>query len=128
MIDTNGTVAAGLVRRRRQRRQWSAADKQRIVAESLEPGASVSVVARRHDLNANLLFTWRRQRQKREAAAGEIAPAFVPLAIAGPSVPPAAIATGESRIEIVLGGGERVLVGADVDALALARFVKALRQ
>jgi transposase-like protein len=40
---------------RRRRRAWSAEEKHRIVAESLEPGASVSVVVRRHDLNSNLL-------------------------------------------------------------------------
>jgi transposase-like protein len=41
------------------RRSWSAEEKRRIVEESSRPGASVSVsvVARRHDLNANLLFT-----------------------------------------------------------------------
>ena len=42
------------------RRRWSEAEKRRIVAESYEPGVSVSVVARRHDLNTNQLFTWRR--------------------------------------------------------------------
>jgi transposase-like protein len=40
---------------------WSEEEKRRIVAETLEPGSSVSIVARRHDLNANLLFTWRRK-------------------------------------------------------------------
>src|SRR5215467_15053808 len=45
---------------RRRRRLWSDDEKRRIVAETLEPGASVSIVARRHDLNANMLFTWRR--------------------------------------------------------------------
>src|SRR5258707_3342469 len=44
-----------------RRRQRSEAERRRIVAESFEPGASVSVVARRHDVNANLLFTWRRR-------------------------------------------------------------------
>jgi transposase-like protein len=43
------------------RRSWSADEKRRIVEESFRPGASVAVVARRHDLNANRLFTWRRQ-------------------------------------------------------------------
>jgi Transposase/IS66 Orf2 like protein len=43
------------------RRRWSEEERRRIVAESFEPGASVSVVARRHDLNTNLLFTWRRR-------------------------------------------------------------------
>jgi transposase len=41
-------------------RQRSDEEKRRIVAETLEPGASVSIVARRHDINANQLFTWRR--------------------------------------------------------------------
>jgi transposase-like protein len=52
------------------RRSWSADEKRRIVEESLRPGASVAVVARRHDLNANLLFTWRRQVRTAEPAAG----------------------------------------------------------
>jgi transposase len=43
------------------RRSWSAGEKRRIVEESLRPGASVSVVARHHDLNANLLFTCNRR-------------------------------------------------------------------
>lgn len=126
-MDTTGSVGLGPVRRRRRRR-WSADDKQRIIAESLEPGASVSVVARRHDLNANLLFTWRRQRVGSGATEGEIAPAFVPVAIASPSTPPATIAAADSRIEIVLRSGDRVLVGVDIDTLALARIIKALRR
>jgi len=44
---------------RRRRRHWTRMEKQRLVAETLAPGASVSRVARRHDVNANLLFTWR---------------------------------------------------------------------
>jgi transposase-like protein len=32
-----------------------------MIAESQEPGASVAKVAHRHGVNANLLFTWRRQ-------------------------------------------------------------------
>jgi transposase len=43
----------------RRRRSCTAEEKRRLVAESCEPGASVSLVARRHDINANLLFTWR---------------------------------------------------------------------
>jgi len=45
---------------RRPRRSWSRADKQRIVEEALRPGASVADVARRHGLNANQVFNWRR--------------------------------------------------------------------
>jgi transposase len=34
--------------------------KQQVVRETLEPGASVSIVARRHDMNANVVFEWRK--------------------------------------------------------------------
>ncbi len=44
----------------RRRREYSDAFKRRVVALSLEPGASVSQVAQRHRINTNLLFTWRR--------------------------------------------------------------------
>lgn len=40
------------------RRSWSLYQRQRIVAEALAPHASVAEVARRHGLNANLIFKW----------------------------------------------------------------------
>src|SRR4029077_15755253 len=46
--------------RKRPRRSWSDDEKRRIVAETLCPGASVADTARRHGVNANLLFNWRR--------------------------------------------------------------------
>jgi len=45
---------------RRSRRSWSDEDKQRIVDEAVIPGASVADIARRHGLNANLVFNWRK--------------------------------------------------------------------
>ena len=36
-----------------RRRRWPLEVKRRLVAETLEPGSSVSIVARRHDVNAN---------------------------------------------------------------------------
>jgi transposase len=35
--------------------------KRQIVEATLEPGASAALIAREHDVNANLLFKWRRQ-------------------------------------------------------------------
>jgi transposase-like protein len=43
------------------RRAWPEALKRQMVAETLEPGSSVSIVARRHDVNTNQLFKWRRE-------------------------------------------------------------------
>jgi transposase-like protein len=45
---------------RRSRRSWSDEDKQRIVGEAVIPGASVADIARRHGVNANLVFNWRK--------------------------------------------------------------------
>jgi transposase len=43
-----------------RRRRWTAAEKLALVAETYEPGMSVSLVARRHGIAPNQLFTWRR--------------------------------------------------------------------
>jgi len=45
---------------RRSRRSWSDEEKRRIVAEAVLAGASVADIARRHGVNANLVFNWRR--------------------------------------------------------------------
>ena len=50
------------------------------------PGVSVSVVARRHDLNANLLFKWKRQDEAGEFGGSLVtaeAPEFVPIGVVG---------------------------------------------
>ena len=110
----------GLETSKRRRRLWPADEKRMIVAESFAPGASVAQVAQRYGLNANMLFTWRRQSRPMLAAASADSTQLVPMSISPEPSP-----TG-GRMEIVLGGGERICFGADVDAAALARVVKAL--
>jgi transposase len=44
-----------------KRRRRSLEEKRRIVEESLESGASVARVARRHAVNANQVFYWRKK-------------------------------------------------------------------
>ena len=111
---------------RRRRRVWSEEEKRRIVAETLEPGASVSIVARRHDINANQLFTWRRTvGTTQSAAVGEVT-RLVPAVVTAERSSMSAPAAAEGRIEIALAGGERVIVDSMVDATALARVIKVL--
>ena len=43
-----------------RRRRWTASEKLAMVRETYEPGMSVSLVARRHGVNPNQLFQWRR--------------------------------------------------------------------
>jgi transposase len=110
------------------RRFWSSDEKRRMVAESFAPGASVSKVAQRYGVNANLLFSWRRRDARSAASGGVEAVELLPVrvederALAAPVAAPGPV----GRMEIVLAAGERILVGADVDAAALARVVKAL--
>jgi transposase len=99
-----------------------------MVAESLAPGASVSKVAQRYGVNANLLFTWRRREARSAASVGLEPLKLLPVTVADEGIAAAPIAPSApaGRMEIALVGGERVVVGADVDAAALLRVVKAL--
>ena len=46
---------------KRRHKRWPDALKGEIVAATFEPGASVSMVARQYDVNANQVFSWRRR-------------------------------------------------------------------
>ena len=102
-----------------RRRRWSAAEKARIVEESLQPGAMVTVVAHRHDVHPNLLHHWRRQ--ARQAAGRRVS--FLPVAV---SAEKRSSPRGGGTIEIELGSGVRVRVDATVDEAALGRVLRAL--
>jgi transposase len=117
MMDTKGT--------RRPRRSWPAALKREIVEASLTPGASVSLIARRYDVNTNQLFSWRRL--YRNGVLGSTGPALVPVSItAAPSVVDASPPSVTDAIEIEVPGGYRVRVGAGVGGKALRRVLDAL--
>ena len=123
--------------------EWSEEEKRRIVAEAESAGASVSLVARRHDVNANQLFTWRRRLRRQESGAGLAA--FIPAVIeadasvaaggsaARPSEADAGIGEPSAGrpaglIEIILAGGRRVIVDSAVSAAALGRVVGVLER
>jgi transposase len=112
---------------RRKRRSWALEEKRRIVDESLEDGASIAEVARRYDLNANQLFTWRRQFGVEPTALQELAP-ILPVTI----TPDTTAADSDLRLtgqmEVVLAEGDRIIVWSDVETAALSRVVKALRR
>ena len=109
---------------RRKRRSWTIAEKRRIVDESLEDGASIAEIARLYELNANQLFTWRRQFGLEAATASEVT-TLLPVTI----IPEREVETGSGgvgQMEIVLAGGDRIIVWADVQTAALTRVLKAL--
>src|SRR3989442_629787 len=57
---TNSTNRVEIITSVQRRRRWTAAEKVRMVEETFEPGMTVSLVARRHGVAPNQLFTWRR--------------------------------------------------------------------
>jgi transposase len=112
-------IATGQVRK--TRRSHGAAKRRQIVAESYAPGASVSVVARRHDINANLLFTRRRQALRKGAS-------LLPVQIAEGTPPPPSATTPQPCLEVDLASGHRVRVLGAMDMALVCKVLKALGQ
>jgi transposase len=111
----------------RRRRNWSDEEKLRFVAQTYEPGMTVSEVARRNDLSPGLLFTWRRMAEGRSPRAAESV-ALLPVHIAEPPPAPRGRPPRAARMEIGLPGGIRLKVDAGVDPQALAAVVAVLQR
>lgn len=121
--------------RRRRNKRWPEALKREIVAASLVPGASVSVVARQYDVNANQVFMWRRRYrgaiEEPGAATCGSTPALVPVTITPASATEAgtpAASSPSDTIEIEVCGGCLVRVGSGFDDRALKRVLDLLRR
>jgi transposase len=110
-----------------RRRQWSKALKRRIVAETLEPGGSVSIVARRHDVNANQVFKWRREMAPGQPATVEQSVALLPVEIVPEATEPRPRARRSGTIEITFTGGARVCVRGEVSPQTLRQVIELLR-
>jgi transposase len=109
----SGTIVGPL----RTTRKWDSREKAKITAESFEPGANISAVARRHGVSLGLLHYWRRKVRDH----GGLEPiSFIPLAVED------GIPRGRSDLEIELGGA-RVHVRGPVDGGVLRTVFEALR-
>jgi transposase len=120
---------------RRARRFRSVAEKRRIVELTLEPGASVALVARAHGVNANQVFAWRRSLQRGELAEPVAAcTALLPVAVAAP----AEAEIGESAaqqhpatsgsIHIEFPGRAILTVESGADPILLRSILESLRK
>jgi transposase len=106
-----------------RRRRWTAEEKERLVAASLEPGSGVSAVARQAGIHPSQLYGWRRQLCARAQpaanfAAVRIAAALAPNGIAASGTIEVEFANG-SRVRIT-GSTDRPLVRAMITILAKA--------
>ena len=123
LMDTNGSG--------RRRRSWPEALKREVVAASFEPGASVSLVARRYDLNTNQLFIWRRRyRDGVKDVLGAPGQGLLPVTItderaAEPATSPP---FGGDKVEIELPNGYRVRIDPSIEVKALRRIIDVLER
>jgi len=116
---------------RRRRQTWTSDEKARIVAESFEPEANISEVARRNGLSRGVLNVWRRQ--ARELARAPTAMfASVRVSRDADVRKAAAVAAGPtshgagSAIEVEIGGAT-IRVTPGVDRATLDAVITALR-
>ena len=103
-----------------RRRRWSRAEKERLVATALEPGAVASEVARAAGIHASQLFRWRQQLCER----AQIPAAFNPVAVTPEPLAPPTERAGTIEIELATGG--RMRITGPVEARTVAALMKAL--
>jgi transposase len=103
-----------------RRRRWTTAEKERLVAASLEQGAAVSAVAREAGIHPGQLFGWRRQLLRRSQPTAT----FAAVRIAADPAPAASTAAG--LIEVEFANGSRMRISGPVDPALLGATVAVL--
>jgi transposase len=103
-----------------RRRRWSRAEKERIVAAAIEPGAVASEVARSAGIHTSQLFRWRQELcgPARDAAAFS--------AVAVMSGPGAAATPAPGTIEIEFTTGTRMRISGSADPSTIRAMIAAL--
>ena len=130
-----------LGRRTGPRTRHTLEEKLRIVEEARAKGASVAMVARRHNLNANQVFAWRRQHRRGllNTAGAKDDAKLLPVKVSTPTVLPTERATppapsqsasepkqAAQLIEIRLRNGHSIVVRGRLDGEALSRVIDIL--
>ena len=125
-MDTSERVAIETVSQAKRRRR-TVEEKRRIVEETLEAGASVARVARRHAINANQVFYWRKQYREERLGKNQCSK-LLPVTLsdpksgrAGRAYSPFAVGT----MEIKLAKGTLRVAGS-IDVVALRTAIECL--
>ena len=117
-----------------ERRNFSAADKKRIVGEACREGASISGVARKYGIGTRLLFRWKQEL----APPDQTGPALLPVVLTdapdqttaatlpNPVPAPVIVERLAPGIEVDLIGGRRVRFERDADPETVRRLVALL--
>jgi len=123
--------------KRRERRTWSDDEKCEICQQTMAPGVSVTQVARRYALNANMIHTWLKDPHfaPRELAPEDTSKAAqfievavssdVPVVVDGGSLPHDQTLSA-MRVGIVLSDGRRILIEAPTSLPAVVGLMQGL--
>jgi transposase len=138
-VDTSSEVTTTDTRGRSvpPRRYRTIEEKRQIVEETMVRGASVAVVARRHEVNANLVFGWRKLYERGLLGATTSVPVTpllpVRLSRTKRARKPMRVQQWAVRatrapasVEIDLIGGGRVRVHGEAAVAVLAQLIEAL--
>lgn len=143
-MDTSAEQSAGTVsggKQVRRRKRWSVQEKLQIVRETLQSDGSVPVIARRHGVNANQIFTWRREYRRGkllvrgvESARDRKAPALLPVQIDVPTKPApqercaasAPLSPHPQRVEIEFPSGTRLRIWGGIGTERLQAILREL--
>lgn len=112
-MDTSSKRDDGANSERMRRRMRTPQEKQALVLEALQPGNSVAAVARKHGVNANLLFGWLRLHRSgllNEQRRGRSAP-LLPVKIATPTLTPTEPTTSRAEVKRAQGAPEAISTG-----------------
>jgi transposase len=115
-----------MVVERPSRRHRSKQERRQIAEESLQPGVSVAVVARRHGINANQVFLWRKLLREGRLNVKPIPAQLMPVRIAeaiDEKSGPAHQQTGVIQIEL---GRVRVRIEGSADPATLRTILEQL--
>jgi len=128
MVEVEWSGGLAGVRRRR-----SAAERRRVVEETLEAGASVARVALKYGVNANQVFQWRRlHRDGKLGAPPRGAMKLLAVSVVEDEVPPKpepveAVRARSGVIRIELPGEVRISLEGSVDPAIIRAVLQSLR-
>ena len=130
MVDSGGVVFES-----RPRRRHALSEKRRIVELTLQPGASVALVARANGVNANQVFGWRRAFERGElvepvSGSTALLPVTVSAACESPMRKPAPQEepSTSGSIHIEFPGRALISVESGADAALLRSILESLRR
>ena len=106
-----------------RRRSWSREQRERILAEAFAPGAIASAVARRHEVSSGLLYTWRKNAERRKDRPGFLRALVSEESPASERAP----CVSDPAIVVELLGGVRIIINASATEPLIAATLRALR-